>query len=477
MEELISHASGVQARPLQHAIALLSAGWQEFDDLVRTTTAPRRDIEELLTALGADIEHAGTTVRLRPESTQRYRELAGGPAEPASDLLATMTKYVREVPPPLPALDHVQATPQTVVDRARWLDEQYDLRTARLTFVGDHDLTSLAVRRLRPEAQLTVVDVDDRILEYLDRLSGRTIHTVHADLRFGLPLAVAGNADVVFSDPPYTADGMGLFAARGIECLADPPNGRLLLAYGYSPRHPALGHQVQRALLGLGLTFEAILPGFHRYAGAQAIGSAADLYVCQPTARARKGRKGKEKQTIYTHGPQSVEARETPTALREALVAIAAEGGRTVEVQGPDWTRPRTAPADTAVALDLSADPGPWLVRVLLAVNAERVALLVPNSHPDLGNAAAQQALHGLLGEKYRLRLLRSTPDNKHAVVVADAVPAGNAAVHAVWTRAHGRIGNLVPDAPGDIADLRLIDLPRHRIAEIRKQLTGEQGV
>ncbi|PXY33827.1 bis-aminopropyl spermidine synthase family protein [Prauserella flavalba] len=463
-------AFGVQARPLRLAVSLLAHGWQEFDELVRATAEPRRGVEDLLAAFGDDLEREGTAVRLRPDAVPRYRELAGEAAQPG-DLLATMTAAIADVPPPLAALDHVQATPETVVARARWLDEQYDLRRTRLTFVGDHDLTSLAVHALRPEARLTVVDVDDRILEYLDRRSERSIRTVHADLRFGLPLAVAGKADVVFSDPPYTPEGMGLFAARGIECLADPPEGRLVLAYGYSPRHPALGHQVQRALLSLGLAFEAIVPAFHRYAGAQAIGSAADLYVCQPTARARKKGKGKQ-QGIYTHGPQSVEARGTSAALLDALVALAGDTGHDVTVRDADWTKPATVPESTAVAVDLTAAPGPWLARVLLAVNAGRVALLVPNAHPDLGDQRSQQALMDLVAPKYRLRLLRSTPDNKHAVVVADAVPGNtNAAVHAVWTRAHGRVGNLWPQAPADIADLRLIDLPRHRIAEIRAAL------
>ncbi|MBK1785750.1 bis-aminopropyl spermidine synthase family protein [Prauserella cavernicola] len=464
-------AFGVQARPLRLAVALLDSGWVEFDELVRATAQPRRGVEELLTALGEDLERDGSALRLRPGSAGRWRELAGAAAR-RDDLSAEVAALVADVPPPLPALDHVQATPETVVARARWLDEQYDLRSVRLTFVGDHDLTSLAVRALRPEAELTVVDVDDRILSYIDRRGERSIRTVHADLRFGLPLAVAGNADVVFSDPPYTPEGMGLFAARGIECLADPPNGRLVLAYGYSPRHPALGHQVQRALLSLGLAFEAIVPEFHRYAGAQAIGSAADLYVCQPTARSRKKGKGKP-QGIYTHGPQSVESHRTPAALLHTLGEFAGVGGREVAVHDPDWTKPVPVPEGHGLAVDLTADPGPWLARVLLAANAERVALLLPNAHPDLADAQAQRALTDLVADKYRLRLLRSTPDNKHAVVVADAVTPddANAAVHAVWTRAHGRVGNLWPHAASDIADLRLIDLPRHRIDELRREI------
>jgi predicted methyltransferase len=430
---------GVQVRPLRLVITLLSHGWQQFDELIRATAAPRRSVEEVLGALDNDLERDGKAVRIKPGETAKYARYSVIPQPGPFDA---------EVVAQMSALDHVQATPETVLRRALWLDAQYDLSSARLLFLGDHDLTSLAVRALRPDAELTVVDLDDRVLEYVDTVSGRSIRTLHTDLRVGLPAAVTSWADLVFSDPPYTPEGMGLFASRGIQALRAPTKGRVLLAYGYSPRHPALGAQVQRELATQGLTFEAILPDFHRFTGAQAIGSAADLYVCQPTAKAKKSRGTKGK--IYTHGPQSVESGGTKPALLERLREVA---GDDVEVRAADWSVP--APAGKTVAIDLSADPGPWLLRVLLATNAERLAVLLPNAHPDLGDAESQQSLSKLVSGKYTLRFLRSTPDNKHAIVTADAVESPAE----LLTKAHARLGNL--------DDLRLIDLPRHRLAEV----------
>lgn len=264
--------------------------------------------------------------------------------------------------------------------RALWLDARYDLASARLLFLGDHDLTSLAVRAVCPAADLTVVDLDERVLAYLDDRGAGDIRTAHADLRVGLPPAVAGRADLVFSDPPYTPEGMGLFAARGVQALREPSEGRLLFAYGYSPRHPALGAQVQRSLATLGLTFEAILPGFNSYFGAQAIGSAADLYVCQPTAKARKVRSGK---AIYTHGPQSVEAAGTKPALLEKLKEIAVASGLSFESRPVDWSI--SGPEGDAVAMDLSADPGPWLLRALLGTNAHAARAAAAERAPGPG--------------------------------------------------------------------------------------------
>lgn len=49
-----------------------------------------------------------------------------------------------------------------------------------MLFLGDHDLTSLALALLRPGARLSVVDVDDDLLECIDRTA--------ADLADAVPL-------------------------------------------------------------------------------------------------------------------------------------------------------------------------------------------------------------------------------------------------------------------------------------------------
>ncbi|WP_433869975.1 bis-aminopropyl spermidine synthase family protein [Saccharopolyspora sp. CA-218241] len=473
--------AGVHSRPLREVLALLAAGPLPFDELVRRSALPRRTVEDLLAALGPDLDRDADGCRLVPAVRAEYRSrLAPPAAEPDAEVAALLRRFIATGPAPLAALDHVTATPETVLRRAEWLRDHYDLTGARLLFLGDHDLTSTAVALLAPEASITVVDVDERILRHLDALSAEHrlgVRTLHADLRFGLPPAVRAGADLVFTDPPYTPEGIGLFAGRAAEAMAGP-GSRLLLAYGFSPRTPALGLKVQQELLRLGMVFEAVLPGFHRYEGAQAIGSAADLYVCQPTGKARK--KGARGQAIYTHGPQAVESAGGPAPL-EALGALL--GTPVTALRGPDWT----APVSAAAVFDLRADPGPWLARMLLACSADRVAFLLPNQHPDLADERGQRALADLVAGKYALRLHRSAPDPAHAVVVAEAVTDDSAA-GGLLRRAHGKLGNvwrealiatgggtkreaadrvaaLVPD-PEDLA-LRLIDLPRHRIAEL----------
>ncbi|GGP69557.1 methyltransferase [Saccharothrix coeruleofusca] len=496
---------GAHARKLRRVLTLLAEDWHTLAELVRLPAVPRRTVQELLTAVQDDLETSGDRFRLAPARAADYAPLtvAEPLVDPLDALAARHTEHLRsvladiaEVPAPLAALDHVQATAETALKRALWLDTTYDLAGRTLLCLGDHDLTSLAVAAVNPEVEVVVVDVDDRLLEFISTRAdarGLPVRTLHADFRFGLPPAVLETADLVFSDPPYTAEGMALFAGRAVECLADTGKGRVLLAYGFSDRTPALGLKVQQELQRLGLVFEAILPAFHRFDGAQAIGSAADLYVCRPTSRRSAAT---PRTAIYTHGPQSVETSGPSREALEALVELAPrpESSPPPKPRAPGWAEPIGRGA-ASLAVDLTGDPGPWLLRTLLACSPGRMAALVPNNHPDVASEKGQRALSSLVGTRFALRYLRSTPDGKHCVVVADQVLAGTLdvgglAVREVLMRAHGKLGNVwrealvtatrgaltkrearerIAEQVGEDEDLelRLIDLPRHRIAAL----------
>jgi N4-bis(aminopropyl)spermidine synthase len=481
---------GIQSRPLRRAIALLAERPRTLAELVRESGLPRRTVEELLTAIDDDLRRESDRLRLAGEAAAAYRERLA-PPEPqreASPLIEKMARAIAAAPAPRPSLDHVPATAETVVRRALWLDATYDLSGARVLFLGDHDLTSLALAEVRPDVETAVIDVDDATLAYLDQGP----RAIYGDLRLGLPPALAGWADLVFTDPPYTPDGVRLFCARGIQALRERDRGRLIVAYGFSARQPALGLKVQQAMQGLHLVFEAILPGFNSYQGAQAVASASDLYVCRPTSRswAAPDRTAARAATLYTRGPQSEEGSPRPIAELAALL-----------------DRPAPRPAgemnpeiNLEINLEILADPGSWLLRVLLASNARRAQLLTRNGHPDLADQRGQEALSGLVAPKYRLRYRRSHPRSDLAVVEAELVDPttlspGDQLVRRLLDHAHGRVANvwreglielresltknqartIIAEACDDqrLLDLRLLDVPRHRLAPLLAQVAG----
>jgi branched-chain polyamine synthase A-like protein len=530
-------------RRLRRLVALLTGQPLDLAALVQRSALPRQTVESVLAALGGDLLTDDGRFGIQPAVVPAYRERFGyeqlartEPADPlagrlgaAAGVIAAMTGLAAAAPPARTELDHVPATPKTLVRRALWLESSYDLDGGTVLFVGDHDLTSLAVGQVIPGAHLVVVDVDEATLRFIAEQAARLglrVRCLAADLRFGLPEAAAGCADLVFTDPPYTPQGIGLFAARGLQGLRDREHGCLIAAYGFSDRHPALGFAVQAAAHRLALVTDAMLPRFNTYLGAQAVGSSSALYVWRPTARTWRvldsaspgGLPG-----IYTRGPQAAEHEEAGlTAIPPGVLAATAgfpirvlAGGRW---EPPAKDRPETAPGaarirlgtllaaglppgspagpDGALVADLTGDQGPWLLRALLAANAGRVVAVVPSSHPDLAGGPARQELSALLAAKFRLRFEPAPPGGPHAMVVAEAVeeaalgPPGQVAQR-LLRRAHGKVGNVWREAlvaasrgqrsmpltkrearavvqaspvPPEVLETRLIELPRHQL-------------
>ncbi len=533
LAQLIEQA-GIGGRRVRRVVAALADGPQTIASLVAASAVDRRTVESVLAAADTDLDRLdGAQVRVAPTLVPAYRRLGGREplAQPYGslveghpDLVARLRELIDRAPAARRALDHVPATAQTVAQRALWLDATFELAGARVLCVGDHDLTSLAIAEVNPDASVMVVDVDDSLLSYVDAQQRPNIDCRWTDLRFGLPPTVRGFADLVVTDPPYTPQGVRLFLARGLAGLREHDEARLVMAYGYGEQ-PALGLKVQQAVTGLGLAYEAILPGFNRYHGAQAVGSSSDLYVLRPAARSAQRRAQRstvdDDVAIYTHGSQSLEgSAAAPLGDLAAPLLAAAAGPERLPVAaviGPGW--PSTVehavvalsgvfgdgdpPAalhrrDACVAVDLRADPGAWLLRALLVCGVRRLALLVPNNHPDLVDEKAQRALTELVGAKYRLRLRRSTPGPRHAIVEAEStplsdLPAGPAAVRGVLDRAHGKVANVWREAliraasatgsamtrnearerirtvatSPELFDERLLALPRHRLAEL----------
>src|ERR1700690_2523718 len=226
------------SRRIRQLLALLTAEPMNLAALIQRSALPRKTVESVLSALNGDLSRSGDQVRIRPGQADAYRPRFGYEqllrtelADPLSGRLAeaaavvkTMTELTAEAPPARTDLDHVPATPETVVRRALWLDSTHALAGAVLLFVGDHDLTSLAVSQVSPDAELIVVDIDEATLQFIDEQSGRlgtSVRCLAGDLRFGLPERAVGCADLVFTDPPYTPEGMELFLARGLKGLGD----------------------------------------------------------------------------------------------------------------------------------------------------------------------------------------------------------------------------------------------------------------
>lgn len=208
-------------------------------------------------------------------------------------------------PAPERRYDQFTATIETTARRASLLRFFGDIQDKRLLFIGDDDFTSVATANIGGTKDVTVVDIDERILGQIESISSDKnfgIRTVHYDARKKLPMELRGKFDVVFTDPPYTENGMNLFLSRAIQAL-DPDNhaARIYACYGNSDRARERYLPVQSLFTESGLMMRWIIDGFNRYMGAESIGNSSALLISDVTPKTKPLVKGNYDKPIYTN--------------------------------------------------------------------------------------------------------------------------------------------------------------------------------
>jgi N4-bis(aminopropyl)spermidine synthase len=499
-------------RVAERLLWLLRPPGATLHDLVVSAAAARREVEDVLRRLDPWLERAGERYALTEEAAGELPSVL--PDRPPVDeraLAATMAELAAGLPPPVWSLDHVPATAATMAARAAYLAGAYDLAGATLLCVGDHDLTSVAVTLAEPGVRALVVDVDQRLLAYLDQVAARLglpITTAYGDLRVGLPASFAGRADLAFTDPPYTPDGVGLFVTRALEGLARTGRERVVFAYAAAGHQLGRGFRTQSVLHELRLLIEAALPRFNRFAGAEAIGAASTLYVCRPTRwtwpvvdRAEPGRADPR---IYTRGSAAAEAASPPPdpAVLELVEREVAGWPPRRLVVGDGW--PATVTGRRAGVVEFLDDPRPALVNLhphlgaalplVLLASATQQRLLVVAPRRDVRDAvdgplralidavaevdAHVGAASGVLVLRRRAEAPRTGEGEVAAYLVTHPVAKlGNAwrdALLAVarrrelpLTRNQARAAVEASGQPATVLDIRLAELPRHRLQEL----------
>lgn len=374
--------------------------------LVARARVSRRRVLGILRALEAWTDRAGDDVRLHPAASVELTEWLGPAQRYDSDhgdqwdaltrahgeLVGRLGGFAAGLPRGLADLDHVPATAHTMAKRALHLADAYALADAHVLCVGDHDLTSLAVALVEPRASVTVVDVDDRVLGHIETVAAReglAVTTAHADLRLGLPASLAGRADIVFTDPPYTPAGIGLFVRRGLEGLRRDRPTRVLFCYGFEDRSAGRALQVQEVVSDLRLALDAVHPQFNAYYGAEAIGGRSHLYVGRPTRTtwAAVAARSRAEARIYTRGSA---AGNSPAA--DALAAPVVHAVAAVLSTGSGASEPSSRPVVLAGAgwpPAISDEFGPSVTHMdlagYLAGGGLPAGVAAVNLHPHFG--------------------------------------------------------------------------------------------
>jgi predicted methyltransferase len=201
-----------------------------------------------------------------------------------ASILTKLQEYSRFRPKPYTWLDQAFATPQTMLLRALFMLEEGDVEGRNILFLGDDDLTSVATGLLKSAKKITVIDIDDRILDLITSIAEKEdlqIECIRHDLRNPLPSKLNAKYDVVFTDPPYTMEGLKVFVSRGIKALRKRRCASIYLAFAHKLPEEML--HLQRAINDMGLVTREIVPRFNVYEGAEMLANTTFLAKLETT--------------------------------------------------------------------------------------------------------------------------------------------------------------------------------------------------
>jgi len=216
-----------------------------------------------------------------------------------------LKRYKGGRPAPERKYDQFTATIETTARRASLMNFFEDVEGKKILFLGDDDFTSVAVANLRKASDITVLDIDNRILSGIGLISEKeklNVKRANCDARKQLPASFIQKFDVVFTDPPYTPEGIELFISRAIQSL-DPSNqsARIYICYGNSDRAKERFLPVYEVFSSSGLMTRWIFDKFNRYHEAESIGGSSSLFVLDTTSKTKPLITGNYDKPIYTN--------------------------------------------------------------------------------------------------------------------------------------------------------------------------------
>lgn len=140
--------------------------------------------------------------------------------KPFVETLKEFERLTRNRPLPVAEYDQGIIAPEDVAAKAGFMYQRGDLADKEVLILGDDDLFSLFLSLTRLPRRVVAVDIDERILHFLNELSiqeNLNIETVRQDLSQGLP--ELGRFDTFVTEPPESLHGIKVFLGVGMEAL------------------------------------------------------------------------------------------------------------------------------------------------------------------------------------------------------------------------------------------------------------------
>lgn len=183
------------------------------------------------------------------------------------DVIQTFMTIHQQRPPAIIDYDQGYITPECTLARVAFAHWKGDIDHREILVLGDDDLVSLALCLVGKPRAITVVEIDERLVEFIRTWAKRLdlpIEIQHFDLSQPLPDDYLHRFDTFLTDPPESLIAFRAFVGRGIASLKSPGCAGY---FGFTRREATLNkwHQIQSYLIAQNVVVTDILHNYHEY--------------------------------------------------------------------------------------------------------------------------------------------------------------------------------------------------------------------
>lgn len=194
-----------------------------------------------------------------------------------AEFVSEVRKILKHRPKPDCSLDHQPLWPELTAMRAHYISSEEHLYNKRVAMVGDYDSTGLALSLITKIKDLSVFDIDRRILNYFEEVAKKysfNLKKVEQDFFKPIPKQYKGMFDVFITDPPYALGGMLKFIEFGITLLNKNGVGYIAVPYHENIDWTnELLFEVNKLIAEKNCVITDILKNFHDYQTADGLRS------------------------------------------------------------------------------------------------------------------------------------------------------------------------------------------------------------
>lgn len=295
-----------QSVVIQFLVLISSTLKYTSKDLTRKLGLPQVHLYRLIHEFSDILEPKSVNIETKKNLTEKIANYAKktllGTKINQNVIKEIIKKYQKNRPKPDRNLDQFTATTVTTVKRVAKLAKNGDLGGKEIAFLGDDDLVSIGAALTHQCKRVTVFEIDDRLNKLITQISQENnlnIEVIKQDLRQPIDKSHFDKYDLVFTDPPYTKEGINIFLNQAIKLIKKNFLGRIYLCYGNSDRAREREIEIQKLILDHNLIIKTKLNQFNKYNGAESIGSQSSLYILDWTPSTKTVNLKQEK--VYTN--------------------------------------------------------------------------------------------------------------------------------------------------------------------------------